>query len=90
MRRMTHRAGRRRQRGRGIMDFLGRAKDFLQKSNLVSTVGNALSSAGVPYAGAISNVASRFGYGRKRLRKGRGLKLAGSGIGIAGGRMRRR
>ena len=88
MRRMRHRVGRRRQRGRGIMDFLGRAKDFLQKSKLVSTVGNALSSAGVPYAGAVANVASRFGYGR-RLRKGRGLRLAGRGIGIAGGRRHR-
>ena len=86
MRRMTHRAGRRRQRGRGIMDFLGRAKDFLQKSKLVSTVGNALSSAGVPYAGAVTSVASRFGYGRRR---GRGLRLAGSEIEIAGGRRRR-
>ena len=86
MRRMRHRVGRRRQRGRGIMDFLGRAKDFLQKSKLVSTVGNVLSSAGVPYAGAVANVASRFGYGRKR---GRGLRLSESGIGIAGGRRHR-
>ena len=87
MRCMRHRVGRRcRQRGRGIMDFLGRAKDFLQKIKLVSTVGNAVSSAGVPYAGAVANVASRFGYGRKR---GRGLRLAGRGIGIAGGRRHR-
>ena len=86
MRRMRHRGGRRRQRGRGIMDFLGRAKDFLQKSKLVSTVGNALGAAGVPLAGQIGSVASRFGYGRKR---GRGLRLAGRGIGIAGGRRHR-
>ena len=86
MRRIRHRVDRRRQRGRGFMDFLGRANNFLKSSKLVSTVGNALSSAGVPYAGAVANVASRFGYGRKR---GRGLRLSGSGIGIAGGRRRR-
>ena len=86
MRRMRHRVGRRRQRGRGFMDFLGKANNFLKSSKLVSTVGNALGAAGVPYAGAIGSAAGRFGYGRRR---GRGLRLSGSGIGVAGGRRHR-
>ena len=87
MRRMRHRVGRRRQRGRGFMDFLGKANNFLKSSKLVSTVGNALGAAGVPLAGQIGSVAGRFGYGRKRM--GRGLRLAGRGIGVAGGRRHR-
>lgn len=75
MRRMRHRVGRRRQRGRGILSFLGKAKDFLQRTKLVSNIGSALGQAGVPYAQDISNVAGSLGFGRRR--KGRGLRLAG-------------
>ena len=82
--RVHHR--RRRMRGRGFMDF-GKANNFLKTSKLVSTVGNALGAAGVPYASKIGSFAGAAGYGRRR---GRGLKLAGMGIGLSGRRHRRR
>lgn len=70
-------AGRRRKmRGRGFMDFLGKANDFLKNSKLISTVGSALGSAGVPFASQIGSAAGAFGYGRRR-RIGGGLHLAG-------------
>lgn len=75
---------RRRMRGAGIMDFLGRANKYLKGSKLVSKVGSALASAGVPYAGQIANVAEKLGYGRRR--RGGALKLAGMGLSPAGGR----
>src|SRR4051794_29570785 len=50
--------GRRRMRGRGFMDFLGKTNSFLKNSKLISTVGNALADAGVPIAGQIAGVAS--------------------------------
>lgn len=59
------------------MDWLGKANNFLKSSKLVSTVGNALGSAGVPFASQIGNIAGSLGYGRSRVRKGRGLTLAG-------------
>ena len=75
MKRSTKKVRRvRRMRGRGIMQFLGKANDFLKRSKLVSGVGSALGSIGVPYANQISGVANSLGYGRKR---GSGLRLAG-------------
>lgn len=79
---------RRRQRGAGFMDFLGKANNFLKSSKLVSTVGNALGAAGVPFASTIGNAAGSFGYGRRR--RGGSLRLAGAGLGLAGGRRRYR
>lgn len=75
-RRMARGIGRRRRmRGRGIGDFLKRANSFLKSSKLVSTVGNALGAAGIPYADKIAGVASSLGYGRRR--RGGALRLAG-------------
>ena len=92
-RRMIHRAsGRRRHRrmrGGGFMDFLGKANNFLKSSKLVSTVGNALGAAGVPFASTIGNAAGSFGYGRRRHRRGGALRLAGMGLGLAGRRHHR-
>ena len=68
---------RRRMRGRGLMDFLGKANNFLKQSKLVSSVGNALGAAGIPLAGKIAGVASSLGYGRRR--RGGALRLAGAG-----------
>lgn len=70
---------RRKMRGRGIMSFLGKANDFLRNSKLVSTVGNALGSAGIPFASQIGNIAGSLGYGRKSAmrRRGGALRLAG-------------
>ena len=61
-------------RGRGFMDFLSKANNFLKQSKLVSGVGSALGAMGVPYAGQIGSVAGSLGYG---MRRGRGLRLAG-------------
>ena len=60
-------------RGRGFLDFLGKANNFLKSSKLVSTVGSALGAAGVPFASTIGSAAGSLGYGRR----GRGLRLAG-------------
>jgi hypothetical protein len=68
---------RRRMRGRGFMDFIGKANSFLKNSKLISTVGSALGAAGVPYAGQIAGVAGKLGYGRPRRHRGLGLHLAG-------------
>ena len=69
--------GRRKMRGRGFMDFLSKANEFLRNSKLISSVGSALGSAGVPFASQIGSVAGSLGYGRRR--RGYGLRLAGAG-----------
>ena len=73
----VYRLRHKRQHVRGFMDFIGKVGSFLKSSKLVSTVANGLSSAGVPYAGAIGSAAGALGYGRKR--RGKGLGLAGMG-----------
>ena len=81
---------RRRMRGRGLADFLGKANNFLRSSKLVSTIGNALGAAGVPFASQIGSVAGSLGYGRRRRhRRGGALRLAGMGLGLAGRRRMR-
>ena len=75
--RHTIRKNRRGQRGRGLWHFLKKVGAFLKKSKLVSTIGNTLGAAGVPYAGAIGKAAGVVGYGRHRV-KGMGLRRAGS------------
>ena len=54
-----------RKAGRGIKDVFNKVNNFLKKSKLVSTVGNALGAAGVPYASAIGATAGSLGYGRR-------------------------
>ena len=77
--RRVHRVRRRRQRGRGFMEWMGKANNFLRSSKLVSRVGSALGRAGVPYAGQIAGIAGKLGYGRRSVRRHRGgsLRLAG-------------
>ena len=65
-------------RGRGFMDFLSKANGFLRNSKLISSVGSALGSAGVPFASQIGSVAGSLGYGYRR-RRGGALRLAGAG-----------
>ena len=60
-------------RGRGFGSFLAGAHKFVKDNQLVSKIGSALGSMGVPYAGQIGSVAGSLGYGRR----GRGLRLAG-------------
>ena len=81
----------RKMKGRGkFKEFLGKANNFLKKSQILSKLGNAYSKygsyAGLPYTGMVGNaadVAASAGYGRRRrVRKGGSLYAAG-------GKMRR-
>ena len=90
----------RKMKGRGkFREFLGKANNFLKKSQILSKLGNAYSKyggmMGLPYAqqaGQAADVASTAGYGRRRrIRKGGSLRPAGGsvrrgrGLRIAGG-----
>ncbi len=85
-------------KGRGkFKQFLGKANDFLKKSQILSKLGNAYSKyggmAGLPYTGMVGNAASvaqQAGYGRRKKRRvGSGLRPAGArrgyGLRVAGG-----
>ena len=83
------RKSRKTRRGRGkVTDWLRKANDWLRKTKVVSKVANSLGSVGVPYAGAVGNVADKLGYGRRRSRKHYGRRsrkhMRGRGVGIAG------
>jgi len=65
-RRIGVRRRRVRRRGAGLLDMLKSAHSFIKNNKIISTVGNALGSVGVPYASAIGNAASALGYGRRR------------------------
>lgn len=89
-----HRLGlgrRRRHRGRGLMDFLNKAHNFVKSNQLISRGASALAPLAASrlgkYGGIASNVlghvanaAGAAGYGRRRRRMhrvGYGLRLAG-------------
>ena len=87
----------RRKVGAGFKSFWGKAKNFLKKTKLLSTVGNALAPMvpgvwGTAARGAVKFAKSQ-GYGRRRRirrrRKGGALRPAGShkryGRGTCGG-----
>ena len=89
----------RKMKGRGkFREFLGKANNFLKKSQILSKLGNAYSKyggmVGLPYAqqvGMASGAAQQAGYGRRRRRVGSGLYAAGGkmrhgrGLRLAGG-----
>ena len=83
----------RRMRGKGkFKDFLGKANNFLKKSQILSKLGNAYSkyggNFGLPYTsqiGQAADVAKTIGYGRRRVRKGTGLYAAGGKMRRGGG-----
>ena len=83
----------RKMKGRGkFREFLGKANNFLKKSQILSKLGNAYSKyggmAGLPYTGMVgtaSGIAERAGYGRRKTRRRR----VGSGLYSAGGPVRR-
>ena len=83
----------RKMKGRGkFKEFLGKANNFLKKSQILSKLGNAYSKygslAGLPYTGMVGNaasVANQAGYGRRRVRKGSGLYSAGGKMRRGGG-----
>ena len=80
-------------KGKGkFREFLGKANNFLKKSQILSKLGNAYSKyggmIGLPYAGTVgiaANVAQQAGYGRRRIRKGSGLYAAGGKMRRGGG-----
>jgi len=86
----------RKMKGRGkFKEFLGKANNFLKKSQILSKLGNAYSKygslAGLPYTGMVGNAASvaqQAGYGRRRVRKGSGLYAAGVKCGEGVGSIR--
>ena len=67
--------GKRRMRGRGIMDFLGKANDWLRNSKIISTVAGMIPSG---IGQGVSGVASILGYGRRRKMMG-GYSTIGHG-----------
>jgi hypothetical protein len=62
--RRRRRVGRPRKQYGG--SIFGSINDFLKKHRLISTVGNALGSVGVPYAGLVGKAAGVLGYGKRR------------------------
>lgn len=57
---------RRRRRRRHGGNIFSSINDFLKKHRIISTVGKALGSAGLPYVGAIGNAAKILGYGKRK------------------------
>lgn len=45
----------------------GKINSGLRSTKIISKLGNALGSIGVPYAGAVGSVAGKIGYGKKRI-----------------------
>ena len=58
-----------RMKGRGFMDFLRGANNFLKKTKLLSRVGSVASMA-FPVLKTPSAIAGMFGYGRRRRFRG--------------------
>jgi len=83
------RSHRRRMAGRGILDWLKKAHDFIKNNKVISRVGSALGAVGVPYASGVSRVASTLGYGRLQdahnfIKKHRLISRVGSSLHRAG------
>ena len=75
--------------GKGWSDFVSKAKNFLKKTKLLSTVGSQLNKTFVPqsYRGignSVVNYVKKQGYGRRRVRRRRRIK----GRGCCGGSLR--
>ena len=71
----------RKMKGRGIMSFNKKAAGFLKRNKVISSVANfAARNLPSQYAGIASKIGSTagaLGYGRRRHRHGRGLRLSG-------------
>ena len=79
---LVHRRRRVRRHGAGFFDAIRSAHNWIKNNKIISTVGNALGSVGVPYAGAIGKTAATLGYGRRRRRVRRPVMRLSSGIPI--------
>ena len=75
------------QRGLGFKSLGQHVNNFLKRTKAISRVANYM---GHPKVGSVANY---LGYGRRRRRRrravavGSGLKLAGQGLSLSGGRM---
>jgi len=71
-----------------MRNLLHKAHSFLKRTKAISRLASHSSHSGIRMAG---NIASAMGYGRRYRRKRRGgaIKLAGMGMGLAGGRRHR-
>ena len=75
-------------KGRGFMDFLGKANDFLKKTQILSKLGSVYGATGLPgssLVGSAAGMAGSIGYGRRRRTVRRRV---GAGFRLAGGRRR--
>jgi len=71
----------RRMKGRGLVSFIRKAVGFLRKHHVISKVANFAGSV-LPgkygsIASSVGKTAGSVGFGRRRRRRGRGLRLAG-------------
>ena len=89
------RRGRRKMKGGSIMGWIRSANNFLRKHKVLSTAGSIIGKTGLPYSsqiGTAGKIAGMAGYGRRMKRgrgviptggmyrrRGKGLRLAGSG-----------
>ena len=90
--------GRRRHRGRGVMDFLKKAQGFVKNNQLISRgasllaphIANRFGSTAGNIASGIGSAAGALGYGRRRRLHHRGmgarhrLHMMGHGLRLAG------
>jgi len=70
---------RRKMKGKGVKSLLQRGNKFLKDTKLISSVARKLEQSGVApnHMKNIANVASSYGYGKKRRTRrmrGRGIK----------------
>ena len=87
--------GRRRHRGRGLMDFLNKAHSFVKNNNLISkgasmlapTITNRFGSTAGNILSKVGSAAGALGYGRRRRLHRRGMgrhHRIGYGLHLAG------
>lgn len=69
------------QRGSGLFDSIKKAilsaASFAKKHKLISRGANLLGNIGIPHAGKVGAIASNLGYGKRKVKKGKGLLIAG-------------
>jgi hypothetical protein len=82
--RKTYKGGKR-MRGRGLMDWLRKAGDWVKSNKLVSRglhgISGALPGAYGTIARTAGDAAAHLGWGRRRRVKGGSLTLAGGSLG---------
>ena len=69
---VKRRVRKRKQGGDGLMDVLKKANNFLKKTKIISTLGNAYATTGAPGSSVVGRagaLAGNLGYGKKRKRK---------------------